>query len=83
MVEKEEDKKESFAYFNITSHKKLVAINTLSPKYRKYKKILKELEEDFLLLKHLEDNHEIVLDESEKLRIESIYIINEVELKTL
>ena len=83
MIGKEEDKKGSFARFSITNHKKLAAINILSSEYKKYNKIFKELEEGLLLLKHSEDDYKIILDESEKLKIDLIYIINEVELKTL
>ena len=83
MVEKKGDKKESFVYFSITSYKKLATINTLSSKYRKYNKILKEFKEDLSLLKHLEDDYKIVLNESKKLKIDLIYAINKVESKTL
>ena len=83
MIEKKEDKKESFIRFNIISYKKLATINTLSPKYKKYNKILKEFEEDLSLSKHLKDDYKIVLNELEKLKIDLIYVINEIELKTL
>ena len=83
MIGKEEGKKESFARSNITNYKKLATINTLSPKYKKYNKIFKEFEEGLSLLKHLENDYKIVLNESEKLKIGLIYTINEVELKTL
>ena len=83
MIGKEGDKKESLARFSITSYKKLMTINTLSSKYKKYSKIFKELEEGLSLLKHLEDDYEIVLNEPEKLKIGLIYVINEVESKTL
>ena len=83
MIEKKGDKKESFARFSITNYKKLATINTLLSKYRKYNKILKELEEGLLLLKYLEDDYKIVLNELKKLKIDLIYIINKVELKTL
>ena len=83
MVGKEGGEKEPLARSSITSYKKLAAINTLSSEYRKYSKILKEFEGGLSLLKHLEDDYEIVLNESEKLKIGSIYAINEVESKTL
>ena len=83
MIGKEGGKKGPLARFSIISYKKLAAINTLSPEYRKYNKILKELEEDLSLLKHSEDDYKIVLNESEKLKIDLIYIINEIESKTL
>ena len=83
MIGKEGDKKGPFAYFSITSYKELAAIDTLSPKYRKYNKILKELEGGLSLSKHLKDDYKIILNELEKLKIDLIYIINEVELKTL
>ena len=83
MIEKEEGKKGPLARFSITSYKKLAAINTLSPKYKKYSKILEELEGGLPLSKHSEDDYKIVLNESEKLKIDSIYVMNEVESKTL
>ena len=83
MVEKKGGKKGSLTRSSITSYKELAAINTLSSKYRKYNKIFKELEEDLSLLKYLEDNYKIVLNELKKLKIDSIYVINEIESKTL
>lgn len=83
MIEKKEDERESLIRFNTISYKKLTTINTLSSKYKKYSIIFKEFKEDLLLLKHLKDDYKIILNELEKLKIELIYIINEVELKTL
>ena len=63
-----------------TNSKKETIVNKISFKYRQYKDILKESEKGLSLLNHLENHYEIILKDVSKLKIESIYNINENQI---
>lgn len=51
--------------------------NIIRLKYRKYKEVFKKSKEGYSLLYYSEDNYEIVFENLEKIRIKSLYNINE------
>ena len=74
-------KNEAFAE-EITSHirinsKKKIIVNKISFEYRQYKNILKEPKKELSLLNYSKNDYEIILKDINRLKIKSIYNINE------
>ena len=72
----------TFARKNQTSCDEFVTLKFIPPKYKKYNDVLEEFEKSFPLPKYSENDHEIVLEASEKLATGLIYSTNEEEPKT-
>ena len=58
-------------------------MNKISFEYRQYINVLKEFERGLSLSNHLENDHEIILKNVSKFRIEFIYNINEKQVQIL
>ena len=52
-------------------------MNKISFEYRQYKDVLKKSKKELSLLNHLKNDHEIILKDVNKLKIEFIYNISE------
>ena len=60
--------------------KKLIVTNEVSRLLKRFQKVLKKLKEELLLSAHIQEDHEIILTNSEKLKTESIYELNDEKL---
>ena len=59
--------------------KKLAVTNEVSQLLKKFQKVLKKSEKELLLSTHTQEDHEIILTNSKKLKTESIYKLNDEE----
>ena len=55
----------------------MIVTNEISQLLKKFQKVLKKSKEELLLSIHTQKDHEIILTNSEKLKIESIYELND------
>ena len=65
------------------SLKKKVIVNKISFEYRQYKNVLKEFKKRLSLLNYLENDHEIILKDVNKLKIKLIYNMSEKQAQIL
>ena len=59
--------------------KELTVTNEISQLLKRFQKVLKKLKEELLLSIHTQEDHKIILTNSEKLKTESIYELNDEE----
>ena len=61
----------------------MIATNEISQQYKKFWEVLMKLENKLSLLKHTQNDHEIIITNSFKIKIESIYKLNDEKFKIL
>ena len=76
LIKNETSIKEIISHIRTNLRKKIV-VNKISFEYRQYKDVLKKSEKRLSLSNHSKNDHEIILKDVNKLRIESIYNMSE------
>ena len=63
--------------------KKLTITNEVSRLFQRFREMLKKSKEELFLSTHITKDHEIILTNSKKLKVESIYELNDEQSKVL
>ena len=63
--------------------KELIVTNEVSRLFQRFREVLKKSKEKLLLSTHITKDHEIILTNSKKLKVESIYELNDEQSKVL
>ena len=74
--------KKIISHVRISSKTKTI-VNKISFEYRQYKNVLKKLKKELSLSNHSKNDHEIILKDVNKLKIELIYNISDKQAQIL